>query len=1673
MARKDPSRQSQFLGRASDQWIIDLHCEEVEKRRKAAEVLGWIGKEAVSPLLEALHDKDPQVRDFATNSLAELGKDALPTLLNKLQSSDKDDREVAALPLRKMGVEAAPDLFKLLKKSNVSDKTRKLVINILQSFGSHALPLLLHAINEPKTRFESLTVIVKLGTESVPAILEYFSNSKLSEAALLALEKIGPAAAPRLVQALSHDELVTRKAAALALYNLDDDAAPAVNDLRRAYRDRDPGLRALILLTFKSVGNKAQGALPEITKGLKDRDELNRFCAALAAIRVKGNNTELQDELKKAVNAPSTAIRHAATLALLKRRPDLQEKLLPNLSEALVPPQKDEKNWASKLLREWTLQSSLNIPAVTELFENEILSISKDASALFSKLNSQSLPKVLETYKSSSKSSRLALKSSFEKFGPEAIAPLIDAFAESGPLAELCASIFKKLGAEALPPLQNLYLQASRANDEDCLVRIIRAYAEVGSPALEALLNALVDKNEQVRRAAALALGRFDGDAAHALPTLIRAMRDKVAAVRRAAAKTLGNMGDRALPALKQALVHRDRRMRQGAIYALKKYDASGQVVLDALEDTLSDTRWYIRRSSLSALGRLKQKALSSSPKIVPFLDDRDARIRFAAADALSFIEPAQAKPALPLFMEALGNAAIRQTAAEALERMGLHAVLPLIQHSQTDPKHNAAQNILWRISARNIPGLAKDLPLEQLPQSPKLNASTLVNLIKHLQSKDPTQRALAAWALGTQGADAHAAIPKLILTLSDPHEETAKASSLALGQIGIPAIPALIQFLQEGSEELRPITVETLGRIESGDLAVANCLLGRLQDPLIDPDEAHEISLVLSQMTSRSQGSKAIPEAIKILEIGNPHARKSIISALANAGPKAIPELLLAANHPHIRVRQGSINALRQIDEQCIAALIRCLSSQKHRHAAALAIGLKSEDWIVRQRPKRLTKLLDLESKLLVETLIKSLKDPDDRPWIADALGKIGAPAIPYLVRALRTEKGEARHAVAIALASASPFLSDAVIPFLASTIRGDNPELRRAAAITLGSLPHSESLIETLEELAEDSQVPVRQWTMVALGQLEGSDITLLLNGLRDQAPKVRQSAAFSLRALGARAREAYDLLLQHLEDVDEHVRWRAVGALGRIFEESKDLALESERTIATIIGKLLDTSAKVVQGSALALVRIGPKAIAQLSQALSSEHESARRWATWALGKIGENAYSPEIRNAVPALCNILNDSDPSIAQSAAWALGKIGPDAREAVPALRQSLIDGHTGLRWFATFALGAIGREARDALPELEVALADDDEDVRREAAFALAQISSASDEKILPVLISILEARVALRDTSFRRRALESLEALGSKTAPYLFETLKRTNPSARYGAAIVLAKVSPLAVHAVLPILIDALRSQEADMQPSAVEALGLLGLEAQSAIPFLLDCLESEFDAVRAASIKALALVTPKPQLILQNLADALEDRSPELRTLAAKTIQELAKRARPEHLEPIIPKLITQLADPDPTVSKEIGQTLGQLGAVAVAPLIAILPHKNHLVAHSAVRSLIQIGLDAIPQLLRSMASPQVWTRLRAAEAMTAIWPVASLAIPDLLESLQSNDIWVRQNALRLLEATSSQLQRRQAKFTEQRPMQLLESNRQNNKKKSRRRETFVFEDNSDEDGLAYE
>ena len=83
---------------------------------------------------------------------------------------------------------------------------------------------------------------------------------------------------------------------------------------------------------------------------------------------------------------------------------------------------------------------------------------------------------------------------------------------------------------------------------------------------------------------------------------------------------------------------------------------------------------------------------------------------------------------------------------------------------------------------------------------------------------------------------------------------------------------------------------------------------------------------------------------------------------------------------------------------------------------------------------------------------------------------------------------------------------------------------------------------------------------------------------------------------------------------------------------------------------------------------------------------EDPSVRQSAAEVLGRIG-----PEV---VPGLLGLLRDADPDVRSSAAEALGRIGPEAREAVPALLGLLRDADPDVRSSAAEALGRIGPEA-------------------------------------------------------------------------------------------------------------------------------------------------------------------------------------------------------------------------------------------------------------------------------------------------------------------------------------------------------------------------------------------
>jgi HEAT repeats len=174
--------------------------------------------------------------------------------------------------------------------------------------------------------------------------------------------------------------------------------------------------------------------------------------------------------------------------------------------------------------------------------------------------------------------------------------------------------------------------------------------------AAEALASVLDDKDQEVRKSAALALMRL-GDSAgrksaavvlmqlgvqdrSSIRALVVGLKDDVVDVRVCAAIALRRAGPEArvaVPALVEALKDDEVTVRGQAAFALA---AIGSPAVPQLIETLKNPSIDARRLSVIALGKIGQEASSARPALTLLLKDADAEIRMSAVEALKKIGP-------------------------------------------------------------------------------------------------------------------------------------------------------------------------------------------------------------------------------------------------------------------------------------------------------------------------------------------------------------------------------------------------------------------------------------------------------------------------------------------------------------------------------------------------------------------------------------------------------------------------------------------------------------------------------------------------------------------------------------------------------------------------------------------------------------------------------------------------------------------------------------------------------------------------------------------------------------------------------------------------------------------------------------------------------------------------
>lgn len=156
------------------------------------------------------------------------------------------------------------------------------------------------------------------------------------------------------------------------------------------------------------------------------------------------------------------------------------------------------------------------------------------------------------------------------------------------------------------------------------------------------LISALMDDENEVRSAAAYALGEIGHDAWAAEPAFIEALKSKDKNVCLAAALNLGKIGpdaDAAVTALTEALKHNERDVRIAAALSLSDIGPDAVAAIPSLIEALKDKVNLVRSMAARALGEIGFGGRGVVQALIEALEDDEDIVQSSAKEALNIIK--------------------------------------------------------------------------------------------------------------------------------------------------------------------------------------------------------------------------------------------------------------------------------------------------------------------------------------------------------------------------------------------------------------------------------------------------------------------------------------------------------------------------------------------------------------------------------------------------------------------------------------------------------------------------------------------------------------------------------------------------------------------------------------------------------------------------------------------------------------------------------------------------------------------------------------------------------------------------------------------------------------------------------------------------------------------------
>jgi HEAT repeat protein len=755
--------------------------------------------------------------------------------------------------------------------------------------------------------------------------------------------------------------------------------------------------------------------------------------------------------------------------------------------------------------------------------------------------------------------------------------------------------------------------------------------------------------------------------------------------------------------------------------------------------------------------------------ELIKQLGSKDAYERVVACEELALLGP-KAEAAIPGLTKSLTDPDWTTNRSSALDYDGVRSVV----------------FTLVRVGPKSIPGLVSFAELQ------------------------PRRSHLVMHALRQFGPESENALPWLItqVGVNSPHNVMAADTISVMGEKAKPAIETLISTYKSTHD---PILQDALtralmvagpkGQTFVDEIVFPNLVKSIPQKPLRSQEvsdlltlcnnNAAELYPVIAERLGPDRYLDPWAEQFRLITV-TPEARKAIASLLANPDPivKSGAISLLSYFHP---------KAVRTFATALIAILKDEQMPVKVRTSAAEMLGfaLQGETGdIVVEVSELLVQIFSSPAFLVSPDLVR----------VSHSASRLGATAVPNLIRGLRAR----------------------------------DPVARGLAAEALGRIgPRARSALPTLK--AMDEVYGAGPWVHVhyALARIGGDKQAAaeLARVVAEGKDSSRAHALIELLETGPLIDAHYELFIDILKkkNAPESQRSSAIAALVHISSRSSAVA---ERLANVLPFDEIESYAgyQDLSGIKLVLKAKFPKVL----ERIESGKDVEAMLASFEIAALGSDAKA-----AVPALAKALSGEEKNTASYILSSLTDIGPDAKEAVPAVRKKLSEERPTRKIDALKCLAAIGPGAKEALPEIEKLTTSTDPDIRLWATCAVARITGdyAKHKKMWVRLFEL-----AIIDPAQSRFDVLNYSTEAMNIFPYLSSKVPELLPLAKKILSLNKPGIRPVVIRglrqsgpnasAATPILLEILDDPMSNRNEikATLWAISALGPAAKSALPRL---------------------------------------------------------------------------------------------------------------------------------------------------------------------------------------------------------------------------------------------